>query len=84
MMTITVEFLGMSWDFVGSAIFRRYFVPTDATQCIPNTAHARMTPHIALFHHESVQAARRAKNTDSAVILAKTAITAEPTTYPTL
>ena len=84
MTTITVEFLEILWEEERSTCFRRYCVPTDASQCIPNTAPARMIAQSALFHQEFVQVARRTKNTESATILATTATTAAPTTFPTL
>jgi hypothetical protein len=81
MTTITVEFLEILLPEGMLIFFKRYCVPTDANQCIPDTAPARMIAQSALFHHELVQVTRRTKNTDSATILAAIAITADPTTF---
>jgi hypothetical protein len=62
--------------FIGlaSIFFNRYCVPTEASQCIPETAPVRTTAQIGLLHHLVSHGRRNRKNTQKAVILATTAI----------
>lgn len=51
---------------------------------MPETAPANRTEDMALFHHELVHDARNTKKTESAMILAATAIKDAPTTLAAL
>lgn len=82
MTTMTVVFLD-NWLVPASAI-SLYWVPVEAHQCMPETAPANKMADMPLFHHELDHDARKTKKRDSAMMLAATAINAEPTTFPGL
>lgn len=82
MTEIVVAFL--VFEFAADAPFlRRYSVPTDASQCMPETAPANITAHKALFHQSALHADRKTKKAPNAVMLAVTAIMADPITFGT-
>lgn len=79
MMTITVtlvETVLLECD----TFFNLYIVPIAAHQCMPDPAPANTTADTSVFHHEFAHAARNTKNKKSAMVLAATAMMAEPIT----
>ncbi len=65
---------------LGPHSLSRYCVPTEAIQCIPETALVRTIAQIGLLHHLVSHDRRYRKKTRSAVVLAATAIMKAPTT----
>lgn len=59
----------------------RNSVPRAAHQCIPETAPAKRSAERTRFHQALAHIALKMKNMDRAIVLAATAMTAEPITY---
>lgn len=83
MTTITVAFCDATFP-PDLADLSLYSVPTAAHQCIPETAPASSSADRTRFHQALAHMERKMKNMDRAMVLAATAMMAEPMTNCTL